>query len=290
VGQPRERSPRAANQAKAAATGGVRIRRLARGAEDGYQSGLVPGLRSSEDAERLADELAFAEMRLAVLERDPPGSYAEVAGDGDLEERTWLAFLIAYLGPLDEDGDPFAAIERARTPWADGELPVLDEVATGPRSAHDPSRGTRTLEAYKAWAARSGSQAAAFVGDPAWTPERRFERVYERLALPGLHRDARFDLLVTLGRIGVYELEAGKLQLGGGDEVTLAAKRALGIGDTMLLERRARDLADACQLALEALDLGLYNWGRGDRARLGLPAGLGPDPEVRDRVRAALRL
>ncbi len=33
--------------------------------------------------------------------------------------------------------------------------------------------------------------------------------MYERLALPGLHRDARFDLLVTLGALGVYELERG---------------------------------------------------------------------------------
>ena len=287
---PRERSPRSPRQAKSAATGGVRIRRLARGAEDGYHSGLLPGLRSSEDAERLAEELAFAAARLELLERDPPGLYAEVAAAGDLDERTWLGFLIAYLGPLDDDEDPFAAIARVRTPWAGGQLPLLDDVSTGPRTAHDPARGTRTLEAYRAWAARSGSQAAAFMGDGAWTPERRFERVFERLALPGLHRDARFDLLVTLGRLGAYELQAAKLQLGGGDEVTLAAKRALGIGDPLLLERRARDLADACQLPLEALDVALYNWGRGERARLGLPAGAAPDPEVLDRVRGALRL
>ena len=76
----------------------MRIRRLARGADDGYQSRLLPGLRSSEDAERLADELAFAAARLELLERDPPGLYAEVAAaEPDLEERTWLAFLIAYL-------------------------------------------------------------------------------------------------------------------------------------------------------------------------------------------------
>jgi hypothetical protein len=268
----------------------VRIRRLARGADDGYQSSLLPGLRSSEDAERLADELAFAAMRLSLLERDPPGLYAEVAAaELDLEERTWLAFLIAYLCPLD-DADPFAAIEHARTRWAGGEEPDLDEVDTGPRTAHEPGRGARTLDAYRAWAARAGSQAAAFVGEAAWAPERRFERVFERLALPGLHRDARFDLLVTLGRLGAYELRAGKLQLGGADEVTLAAKRALGIGDQMLLERRARELAEACELPLESLDLGLYNWGRGERARLGVPAGVEADAEVLERVRGALRL
>ncbi len=42
------------------ATPGLTVRRLERGAEDGYHSQLVPGLKSSADAERLADELAFA--------------------------------------------------------------------------------------------------------------------------------------------------------------------------------------------------------------------------------------
>ena len=291
VTQPRPSSSRSSRQPRPAGAGGVRIRRLARGAEDGYQSGLLPGLRSSEDAERLAEELAFAAARLELLERDPPGLYAAVAAaEPDLEERTWLAFLIAYLCPLDVDGDPFAAIERVRTSWVSSELPDLDGVETGPRTAHDRGRGTRTLAAYRAWAGRSGSQAAAFVGDVAWAPERRFERVFERLALPGLHRDARFDLLVTLGRVGAYELRGGKLQLGGPDEVTVAAKRALGIGDPMLLERRARELAEACELPLEALDVGLYNWGRGERTRLGVPAGTEPDPDVLERVRGALRL
>ena len=128
------------------------------------------------------------------------------------------------------------------------------------------------------------------MGDAAWTPERRFERVFERLALPGLHRDARFDLLVTLGRAAAYELRRGKLQLGGDDDVTVAAKRALGIGDPMLLERRARELADACELPLEALDVGLYNWGRAQRAYLGLGVGAQPDAGVLESARAALGL
>ncbi len=165
-----------------------------------------------------------------------------------------------------------------RTTWASGEYPVLDEVATGPRTAHEPGRGTRTLEAYRAWAARSGSQAAAFGGDPGWSPERRMERVLERLALPGLHRDARYDLLVTLGRLGVHPLAASKLAFGGPGEVTLAAKRALGIGDSLLLERRAAELAAACGVPLDVLDVALFNWGRGERATLGVDTE--PDPEL----------
>ncbi len=269
---------------------GVRVRQLVRGIDDGYSSQLVPGLRSSDDAERLAEELAFAAARLATLASRPPGLYAEVAAPGgDPEERTWLAFLIAYLGPL-EGEEPFAAIEAARVPWAAAESLALDGVEIGPRGVHDAARGGRTVEAYRAWAGRSGSQSAAFTGEPSWPPERRFARVYERLALPGLTRDARFELLTSLGRLGVYDVQAAALQLGGSDTVTTAAKRVLGIGDPMLLERRAADLAAASELPLEALDVGLYNWDRGSRARLGMPADAEADPAVLDSVRAALGL
>jgi hypothetical protein len=299
-GAPRTTQPRPRSQSQSRARtsgssspgvrGGLKVRRLARGADDGYRTPLLPGLRSSEDAERLAEEFAFAASRLAILEHEPPGLFAEVANPReDIEERTWLAFLIAYIGPTDEE-DPFEFIQLVRTPWGLHEQPDLDGVALGPRTAHDPSRGVRTIEAYRAWAGRSGSQAEAFTGDPAWTPERRFARTFERLSLPGLHRGARFDLLVTLGRLGVYELRAGSLQLGGENEVTVAAKRALGIGDPLLLERRAADLAQACSLPLEALDVGLYNWERGERAHLGMAHGTEPDADALASTRAALGL
>jgi len=266
------------------------VRRVARGAEDGYRNALAIGLKSSADAARLAEELAFAEHRLGRLAHDPPGLYREVADEAaGVEERSWLAFLIAYLCPL-EEADPFSEIERVRTSWASGELPALDDVRCGPRTAHDPARGVRTLEAYRAWAARAGSQAVAFTGGEAWTPGRRFARAYERLALPGLHRDARFDLLVTLGRLGVFGLEASSLALGGANDATVGAKRAFGIGDPLLLERRAADFAGACGVALEALDLGLYNWQRAERATVGLAADPEPELEVLASVRAALDL
>jgi hypothetical protein len=269
---------------------GVTVRRLSRGAEDGFRSRLVPGLRSGADAQRLAEELAFAALRLERLTDDPPGLYAEVADASmAIEERTWLAFLIAYLGPLDGE-HPFAGIERARTRWSSPEPPELDGVPTGPRTAYEPERGQRTIDAYRAWAERAGSQAAAFSGEAGWTPERRFARVFERLSLPGLHRGARFDLLVTLGRLGVYELRAGALALGGNDSVTLAAKRLLGIGDSMLLERRAADLATACGLPLEALDVGLSNWERGSRATLGMDPAGEPDEQVLAAVQSTLGL
>jgi hypothetical protein len=296
TGQPRPSTPRsqrtrtAAASPRGAGTGRVTVRRVARGADDGYRNPLVIGLRSSEDAARLGEEIAFSAHRLRLLEEDPPGLYREVADPaGEVEERTWLAFLIAYLCPL-EDEDPFAEIARVRTSWASGASPDLEGVRCGPRTAHDPGRGPRTLEAYRTWAARTGSQAAAYTGDATWTPERRFARAFERLALPGLHRDARFELLVTLGRLGVYALEAGSLALGGANDVTVGAKRALGIGDPLLLERRAADLAQACAVPLEALDLGLYNWQRAERTTLGLGQEPEPEADELERVLSALGL
>lgn len=291
--------------------GGVRVRHVARAVDDGFRSTLVAGLKASDDAARLAEEIAFATARLATLASEPPGLYANVAeaagsavapegaaaavatspaATAGREEATWLAFLIAYLGPLDGE-DPFAGVRAAHVPWASGELPSLDDVPLGPRTSHDPARGTATLAAYRAWAQRAGSQGAAFAGEAAWAPERRFARVFERLALPGLTRDARFDLLATLGALGVYELQAATLGFGGADETTVAAKRVFGIGDTLLLDRRAAELAAASDVPLAALDAALWNWSRpshAGRATLGWPGE--PDPAVTERVAAALGL
>lgn len=287
----RRRTPTSRTSNRASG-GGLRVRRVARAQDDGFRSPLVPGIRSSADAERLAEELAFAAARLATLATAPPGLYADVASEPDREEATWLAFLIAYLGPLADRDDPFAGVRAAHTPWATGELPDLTDIPLGPRTAHDPRRGTATLEAYRAWAQRAGSQEAAFAGEGAWSPQRRFARVFERLALQGLHRDARFDLLVTLGQTGRYELAPSALQLGGGgaaEDTNVAAKRVFGIGDPLLLERRALDLAEAAELPLAALDVGLWNWSRPSRATLGMPDAE-PDADAYTGVATALGL
>ena len=289
---------RSASSTRGSRSGGaVRIRQVAREQEDGFRSPLVPGIKASAAAERLAEEIAFASARLELLAEDPPGLYGDVGTAADREEALWLAFLIAYLCPLDGE-DPFAGVRAARAPWAGGEPVRLDDVPLGPRTAHDPARGDATLAAYRAWAERSGSQDAAFAGEAAWSPKRRFARAFERLALPGLHRDARFDLLVTLGQLGLHELSAGTLQLGGADDTTVAAKRVFGIADTLLLERRASELADAGEVPLAALDLALWNWnrpprpgsaGQRDRATLGAP-DVEPDASAYARVAAALGL
>ena len=71
----------------------------------------------------------------------------------------------------------------------------------------------------------------------------------------------RFDLLAALGAAGRYGFEADAVHFVEDDATTLAAKRALVSGDVMLLERRARDLADAAGLPIAALDRGLAVWG-----------------------------
>lgn len=264
---------------------------MARAEDDGYEHELLPGLRSSVDAARLADEIAFAAARVDELSTHPPGLYADVAAASDPEEAAWLAFLIAYLSPVEGD-DPWAGIAAARTTWASGELPALEEVPLGPRTAHAPARGAATLVAYRAWAERAGSQAQAFAGDPGWPDQRRFDRAFERLSLPGFGRAARYELLVLLGRLGVAEVRPWSLHLGDDalDPTTIASKRVLAIGDPLLLERRAGELATAVGVPIEALDLALANWGRTDDIRVTAGATVTGEGELRDAIHAALRV
>jgi hypothetical protein len=263
----------------------MRVRKVTQAADDGYRNELVAGVKASADAERLATELAFATARLAELAADPPDLYAQIGADPDPEEALWLAFLTAYLSPTDGD-DPFAAIRAAHVPWSSGELPDLD-VALGLRTSHEQAAGTRTVLAYRAWAQRSGGQQAAFAGESAWTPERRFDRLFERLALPGFGRPGRYELLVSLGRLGVVDVLPATLALTD-DATTIAAKRVFGIGDKMLLERRARDLADETQLSIEALDLALFNWAAPPRGRATMGSGAQAGDDERARIARVL--
>jgi hypothetical protein len=289
------RPARAAGERRAAPrrAGGaeVRVRRVTRAVDDGYEHELVPGLRASADAARLADELAFSAARLEELAGDPPGLYAEAASSADREEAAWLCFLISYLGPLEDAEDPFAAIAAARVPWATGEVPSLEGVRTGPRTAHDPRRGSETVAAYRAWAARHGGQVAALAGDASWTPQRRFERAFERVAMRGFPRGPRYDFLVVLGHLGLFEMRPWALQLTIEplDPTVVAAKRVFGIGDARNLHHRAVELASACSVPIEGLDLALLNWARPDeRVTAGSRAAV--DPARRAAVAHALGL
>jgi hypothetical protein len=271
----------------------VRVHRETRAQDDGYSNALLPGLHASDDAARLAEEIAFASGRLLRMHAAPPSLFNEIrtlAGDGELERATWLCFLTVYLSPLQGD-DPFAGVrlvldregEDSTSDDAPGrETPSLDGVPRGPRTSHDPARGSETVRAYRHWALHAGSQAQALVGEASWTPQRRFERAFERLALPGFGRMGRYELLVTLGRLGLYELQADSLHLAVGrtgleDLTTVAAKRVLAVGDPIYLERRACAFAQELDVPIDALDLAFANWGARERATLGFK------PDVTDR-------
>jgi len=238
----RVRAPGAAKRASGAGSArrstAVRTRQLSREADDGFRTDLVPGIRGSADAERLARALAAAAQRL-----EPPGPWPAVAAEPDLDAAVETAFVLA------------AGSEDA-------------------------------LPAFREWAARAGGPSAALTGEPAWTPQRRFARLFERLSLPGFGRAPRYELLAGLGATGRYPLEADSLHLGGEDPTTVAAKRALVSGDVLLLERRARALADAAGLPIAALDRGLADWN----AAGALADADGAPPARLDAVRSALGL
>lgn len=278
------------------ASSGMTVRRMARAADDGYEHDLVPGLRSSVDAGRLADELAFSAARVRELSEAPPGLYGEVVATSDREEAAWLTFLIAFLSPLAGE-DPWAGVAGVRTAWASGQIPDLEGVATGPRTAFDARRGNAALIAYRVWAERLGGQIPALAGEESWTLQHRYDRAFERLGLPGFGRPQRVEFLVLAHHLGLVELDPWTLHLSAAtptDPVGLAAKRLLGIGDPVLLQRRQRELANGAGVPVEALDLALFNWsapatddGSG-RYRAGSQAEI--DPDERERIARALGL
>ncbi|MDX6665668.1 MAG: hypothetical protein QOG68_1874 [Solirubrobacteraceae bacterium] len=280
---------RSANPRTPKASSGIRVRRVERAPEDDYDNEYVPGLRASLDGIRLADELAFAVARLDELAASPPGLYAQVASATDPEEAVWLAFLIAFVGP-GRGGDAWSEIETARVPWSTGELPALAGLKGGPRTALGGARSGATIEAYRAWAARAGSQVAGLRGESAWEPGRRFARTFERLAVGGFARGPRYDFLVTLGALGVVPLEAGTLAVGKDalDPVISAAKRVFGIGDAINLERRASELARGAGVPFAALDLALFNFAAAEDERATMGARVGADPARRAAIGKAL--
>src|SRR3954453_22653494 len=76
-------------------SGRLVTRQLQRAADDGYRNPLVPGLRATADAERLALAVTAAHARL-----EPPGPFKAIDEEPDIEQATWLAFLFALAPEL----------------------------------------------------------------------------------------------------------------------------------------------------------------------------------------------
>jgi hypothetical protein len=288
---------------KTAAKGGVRVKQATRHAGDGWSSELLPGLRSSREAEDLLTQVSRAHARLQRLSSDPPGPYATVkalaGGDEqDREHATWLLFQIAYYGPL-EGEQPFAEIERLLVRW-DDPLPdaeALREANVGPRGAHAHDRGDATLRGYREWASRAGGQLRGLSGHGT-DPARRFDAAYRALALPGLTRPARYEFVVTLGVFGLLDVAPWSLLLDSGrsgaagarDLLSVAAKRAFLTGDSVLLQRRFGAFVRELGVPVAACDLGFLNWELrpSPTAPLGyLEAGVPVDPDPAEVARFA---
>jgi hypothetical protein len=56
----------------------------------------------------------------------------------------------------------------------------------------------------------------------------------------------------------------------------------------MLLERRARDLADAAEVPIEALDLALFNWAAPERGRATMGSTAVPSGDERSAIAGVL--
>ena len=209
-GAPRSRAPKPRRHAPA--------RRAP--TDDGYRNPLVPGLKATADAERLAVALTAG----ATRGWSRPGRTRD-RRDARPRARD-LARVPVRARARAARRDRRGAAPRGRTPRT---------------STRCPRPRRKTAAAYRAWVERAGSQEAAFTGEEIWTPERRFGRVFERLALPGFTRaDALRPADRARRRRPSTRSRPTPLHFVEDDATTLAAKRLLVSGDRMLLERRAQ--------------------------------------------------
>ena len=147
-----------------------------RAEDDGFLSELVPGLRASADAGRLAEEIAFSAGRLLALALDPPGLYGEAACARGAATSSVPAGAASW-SPTSARSTSPRTRTRSRGSAGAGcgpahgalmgrggrppRLPELQDIPLGPRTSHDPARGNETLIAYLQWVARGGTAARA---------------------------------------------------------------------------------------------------------------------------------
>ena len=139
------------------------------------------------------------------------------------------------------------------------------------------------------WAERAGSQAQAFIGDPAWPDQRRFDRAFERLSLPGFGR-AALRAAGDLGRLGVFEVRPWSLQLSGDalDPTSWPPSACSASAIRCCCSAARHDLAIGVGVPIEALDLALANWLRPEGERITAGATVGAEGPLRDAIGAAL--
>lgn len=270
--------------ARPARSRGVVTGKLSRNSDDGFRSDLLPGIRSSADVLTLAQELTIAEARLGAIAGDQAGPWSIVADHSSSVSQAFVAALVVAVSSPDETAASTATAIAANAALEeiisglgdDGVLAgseavagILDAGPRGPRG-HDASGGALAVPAQLAQRS-GGSLEAALAGEPSWTPERRFARLLDRLALKGLPRAVRYDILIALGRSGALDVRPGALHLGS-DQVTDAAKRLWAIADVPLLEKRAAAVVEATGVTWDALELALWNIAGADASGSGAAA------------------
>ena len=235
------RSPRRpASASGSRGSGRLVTRQLARATDDGYRNPLVPGLKATADAERLAIAVTQAHERL-----DPPGPFTAIDETPDVEQATWLAFLFALAPEL------YDVIDETRPAWEDAaNLDALPEAKAKTAAAYRALGRARRLAG-----GRVHGRGDLDAGAPLRPRLRaaRAPRLHPRDALRPADRARRRRHLPARGRRAALRRRT--------TPTTDAAKRLLVSGDRMLLERRARDLADASGLPIGAFDRGLAVWG-----------------------------
>ena len=227
------------------------MQREGRAQDDGYRSTLVPGVRASADASRLA-------RGDRVRERAPagPGSRATRSlrrGACACRERSRAGhvdvLLIAYLsaagGRGSLRGHPHGAGCGARARCAEASRSRRDPL--GPRTSHD-------ARARRGDAARLPSAGSQRAGRPGGGVRRR-SCVEPRAALRAAVRAPRaarasgawgamtcsscWDASGCMSCAPTRCIWPARGGVSASDPTTLAAKRVFGIGDPLLLERRA---------------------------------------------------
>ena len=226
-----------------------------------YRHALVPGLRATTDAERLASALAWADARLEF-----PGPHPAVAEEPVQEEAYWLAFLLAL-------------VRRRRTRAARGDRRLAPGWASTDALPRSPApiraRSPPTALGPSAPARRPRRSSASRPGRPSAASAARSSGS-RCPARP--HRPLRAAQHARRRR----HLPRSPPTPPPRQEPTTPPRSPPSVlvsGDAMLLERRAADLARRPASA-SARDRALAVWGEGEA----------PEGEAPPAIRSALGL
>ena len=142
---------------------------------------------------------------MAVVEHGVRGEVSSDFAEAGLQRWFAASPTDPGLGVAYDSGRPVHQSGVKQRPSSEDRALLKEWIAAGAPSTSAPSAATFLSENAVAQLIRDDLRALK-------PPERRFARVFERLALPGFSRGARFELLAALGAAGRYALAADSLQ------------------------------------------------------------------------------